>query len=105
MNDESSFTRAGDIIKSIFEKITPAKGEKYHEFSSVWTEIVDEELAFHVKPEDISNGVLLLRADHPGWIQKIKMKERDILSSVNGRYPELEIKKIKISVSKNEKWQ
>ena len=77
-------------------------------FSS-WTRIVMEAwpqedvptAAAHSRIRELQRGVLLVEADHPGWIQILRTKQTELLAVVKRRYPELDIKGISFRLSKN----
>ncbi len=101
MND--NFTNAGDVLKDLFDKIVPEEASGYTGLFSGWNEIVGPEISMHVAPADVKNNFLILEADHPGWIQKIRMQQESILKEIWSRYPELGIKRLKISIGKGKK--
>lgn len=96
MNEDSSLTHAGEVLNSLFEKYIPSVAGEYMTLTSGWNQIAGNELSFHVIPKDIVNGILVLEADHPGWIQKFRMEEKRIFKRIKKKYPVLKIKKIKI---------
>jgi len=102
--------KAGDIVDSLLLDIF---GSGFMEtarlnaslFSS-WDKIVAEAFSCvdnsgepHEKPaaslhsgiRELERGVLLVEADHPGWIQILKTKHKEILSAVQHLYPELNV--------------
>lgn len=101
MNDE--FTNAGDVLKNLFSKLMPEEASGYTGLFSGWEKTVGSEAAMHVIPKDVVNGSLILEADHPGWTQRIRMRQEGILSEIQSRYPELGIQKLKITVGNGKK--
>ena len=113
--------KAGEIITELFrEKF----GVEFMEtarstaglFSS-WTKIVaevwsrternvergEEELpaaAVHSRIRELERGVLLVEADHPGWIQILQTKQAKLLLAVQRRYPDLDIRAIAFRLSR-----
>lgn len=71
--DETEFSRAGDVLKELFEKILPSNTEGYGRLFSGWTQVVGEEMAFHAVPKDVVRGSLIIETDHPGWKQRLLM--------------------------------
>ena len=98
VEDDDSFSWAGDVIKALFDKISPKELHRYSDFHGGWEDIAGKEIAFHVVPKDIVNGALILEADHPGWSQKIHMSQEGILREIRTRYPELEIRKLRVRI-------
>lgn len=101
--NEEEFSMAGDVLRNLFEKIAPEEIRRSSQVFHGWEDIVGIETASHVFPIDIRNRSLLLESDHPGWSQKIRMRQEGILRAINRKYPELEIKSLKIRVSSGKK--
>ena len=95
-NDRDEFSRAGDVLKNVFDKIVPDEAENYSRFFSGWDKIVGPELSMHVRPKEIINGSLILETDHPGWIQRMRMNQERYLKDIQKSYPELEIRKLRV---------
>ena len=120
--------KAGDLISALFkERFGDEFIEKARSnaglFSS-WNEIVTEAWQGKAKayasadsdsntsPEDIppaavhsricelDRGMLLVEADHPGWIQILQTKRKALLQAAGRRYPELEIRNIAFKLSR-----
>ncbi len=94
---------AGDVLRDLFKKIVPEETRRSSEVFHGWENIVGAETALHVEPVDIRNHSLLLESDHPGWSQKIRMRQDGILKSIRNKYPELEIRSLKIRISNGKK--
>ena len=115
--------KAGDIVSTLFrEKF----GSEFMDtarlttglFSS-WVQIVKEAwpqpdqdssdnpgfedipaAAVHSRIRELERGILLIEADHPGWIQILQTKQGSLLSTVQRRYPELNIRGIAFRLSR-----
>ena len=59
--------------------------------------------AAHSRIKELRRGVLLVEADHPGWIQILQTKQEDILSAVRRRCPELDIQTIAFRLSRKDR--
>ena len=46
-------------------------------------------LASHSRIIEIKNGTLLVEADHPAWLQMLKIHQRYIVSCLSRRFPEM----------------
>lgn len=104
--------KAGDVVTALF---TDRYGPEFMEnarsnaglFSS-WNELVSEvwpigpdqrkddipAAAVHSRIKELERGMLLVEADHPGWIQILQTRQAELLSVVQRRYPELDIRGI-----------
>jgi len=112
--------KAGDVITALFkEQFGPEFMETARSnaglFSS-WTQIVTElwknkeepkeipeeipAAAVHSRIRELEHGVLLIEADHPGWIQILQTKQEELLSKAQKRYPELNIRAIAFRLSR-----
>jgi len=113
--------KAGDIITALFrEKFSPDFLDTARStaglFSS-WVHIVKEvwpqsdqsdnpgfddppAAAVHSRIRELERGILLIEADHPGWIQILQTKQNSLLSAAQRRYPELDIRGIAFRLSR-----
>ena len=106
--------KAGDIVMDLFrDQFGPEFMETARStvglFSS-WARVVTEvwprpfgteqstedipAAAVHSRIRELERGVLLVEADHPGWIQILQTKQAELLAVVQRRYPELSIRGI-----------
>ena len=56
--------------------------------------------AVHSQIYELERGILFVEADHPGWIQILQTKQAELLSAVQKRYPELDIRGIAFRLSR-----
>ena len=106
--------KAGDVLKALFnEMFGPGFYDKARSASGVfsgWSYICAEAFkaknndipaaASHSRIKDIEKGILLVEADHPGWVQTLKTKQQEILLIAKRRYPDLDIKGISFFLAK-----
>ena len=115
--------KAGDIISAMFrEKFGPGfmdTAKATTGLFSSWTQIVKEvwpqsgqdnsdnpgfedipAAAVHSRIKELERGILLIEADHPGWIQILQTKQSRLLSAVQRRYQELNIRGISFRLSR-----
>ena len=91
-----STRQAGDILKELFSSMKISKREET--IFDVWPDLVGDEVAEHLKIQDIKGRTLLLAADHPGWVQMAQLRKNEILEKIKGRFPDKYIDNIKISL-------
>lgn len=63
-----------------------------------WKSIVDPVVAEHSKCEKIKDGVMTVICDHPSHASYIRLNAREIMKSIKGIFPEIELKKINTRV-------
>jgi len=96
MNNDNVMT-ASEMISRVFTNITKDDLEKGNKVISSWRKIVEsikpngQNIAAHSSIVDLKNGVLLIEADHPGWIQLLQMHKKYILTGLNRSVKELKI--------------
>ena len=105
--------KAGDIMVEMFRDLY---GEDFLEtartssdlFSSweiILTEVYPQEdvsqAASNSRIRELERGVLIIEADHPGWIQILRTKQTELLLAVQKKYPQMDIKKISFKLSRS----
>ena len=103
MSDDDRFSRAGDVLKNLFDRLLPEDADGYTRFFSGWAKIAGAETAMHAYPRDIVNNVLILETDHPGWSQQIRMRQEGLLKTICSKYPDLNIKRIRVVIGNFQK--
>jgi hypothetical protein len=100
---------AADVISRLFSGINPADMQHAQKLGSVWRDILlsisppfkndeyakrdeGELLHSHSRVVDLKRGILLIEADHPGWIQLLQLHQKYILTGLRRKAPELEIR-------------
>ena len=62
---------------------------------TAWVEIVGEEIAEHVQPLDIVDGVLLIDADHGTWRQEVTLLAPEIINQLNDLFGRETVREIR----------
>jgi len=93
--------KAGDLLGAFFDEglVHTAKG--YSSFFASWKRVVGDRLAAHSRIIELEGSMLVIEADHPGWVQLIQMKRNEILETVRRQFPELPVTAISIKLSKD----
>lgn len=89
--EDSRIKKVSELLTSFFDGEIAAKGEKYVEFSNSWRTIAGSRLGEHSRPVEIRRGVLIVEAEHSGWIQLLQLHQEKILAEIQRRYPDLEV--------------
>jgi len=87
-----------EILKTYFNDAQIDRADQYHSFFSSWKQLAGINIAAHTRPRDIRNRVLIIEADHPGWVQLLQMKTKPILRKIQRDFPQLDIKDLRIVV-------
>src|SRR5574344_662784 len=104
MDDE--IVSFGNIISNTFKNIKSEDIQNTNQITDAWKKTLcsikgtgsslkpanqyeEQNLYTHSRILDLKNGVLLVEADHPGWIQLLQMHKEYILNVLNRAAPQL----------------
>jgi hypothetical protein len=97
--DDSRIKDVSSLLSSFFSADKLRQGERYADFFASWQSFVGSRLAAHSRVADIDKGLLVIEAEHPGWIQLLQLRQTRILEDVARRYPELGLRGIAFKLS------
>jgi hypothetical protein len=92
--------RAGELLAAFLDQQTLGAAREYSALFSSWRSIAGEALAAHSWIRELEHSILLVEADHPGWIQLLRIKEKDLLDALRRRFPDQRIAGISFRLSK-----
>ena len=90
--------KADEILSRLLDK-GPAGAQPFHSLFGGWQELAGQSLAEHCRAYEVRHRCLLVEADHPGWMQLLLMQKKAILARIRQRFPQLELRDIKVRVS------
>jgi hypothetical protein len=108
--------KAGDILSSLFnEKFDPVFLKRARTTAGLFTswETITEKVSretqdkgfasssAHSRIAELERGILLIEVEHPGWRQILQTRQSQLLSTVQHRYPELNIRGIAFRLSRD----
>jgi hypothetical protein len=96
---DSRIKDVSSLLSSFFDEDKLHRGERYSDFFSSWSSIVGPRLAAHSRVADVDKGLLIVEAEHPGWIQLLQLRQSGIVEEAARRYPELGLKGIAFRLS------
>jgi hypothetical protein len=96
--------RAGDFLAAIIDANLYSKAKAYSGFFSSWDQITQgcgiPAAAGHSRVRELERGILLVEADHPGWVQILQTKAPQIIGAARRRFPELDVRGVSFTLSK-----
>jgi hypothetical protein len=92
--------KAGDILSSFFNERLIKEGQKYSNLFKSWAQIAGDQLSAHSRIVELERNILIVEADHPGWIMILQSKEQELLERVRRSFPELELHGISFRLSR-----
>jgi hypothetical protein len=91
---DSRIKDVSSLLSAFFDEDKLRRGERYSDFFSSWSALVGAKLAAHSRIVDVDKGLLIIEADHPGWIQLLQMRQSTILEAIAQRFPEFSLRGI-----------
>ena len=88
--------RAGDILDTFFRRHNISGGKDHVSFYRSWEQIVGFDIASHTSVTDIRYSALLVEVDHPAWMQMVQLRRKQILATVQNRFPRLGVKSLNL---------
>jgi hypothetical protein len=92
--------KAGDLLASFLDERVLKTAREYSALFSSWQSIAEDNIAAHSRIRELQHSVLLVEADHPGWIQILQTKEKGLLDALRRRFPEQNITGISFRLSR-----
>jgi predicted nucleic acid-binding Zn ribbon protein len=92
--------KAGDLLAAFLDERVLNAAREYSELFSSWQSIAGDKIASHSRIRELEHSVLLVEADHPGWIQILQTKEKDLLDTLRRRFPDRNITGISFRLSR-----
>jgi hypothetical protein len=99
---DSGAKSVSELLSAFFDHDMAAKGASYSGFGRAWKSIAGIRLGEHSRPADIRHGILIVEAEHQGWMQLLQLQQDRILEEIARRFPELEISGIAFRLSRGD---
>jgi hypothetical protein len=102
--------RAGDLLSSFFDKELLRTAQGYSALFSSWSFLIKEQfgskigdrVAAHSRIKELEKFILLIETDHPGWIQILQTKQKQLLEAVRRRFPSLQVRGLSFRLSRGD---
>jgi hypothetical protein len=93
--------KAADVLSKLLEANTrrPGQSRPYSSVFGGWRDLVGLSLAEHSRVYEVRHGSLFVEVDHNGWMQLLLLRKARIMERLRRRYPELEIRDLRIRVN------
>ncbi len=93
--------KASDLLGAFFDENAMKSARGYSALFSSWKIIAGERISAHSRITELNKTILLIEADHPGWIQIIQMQQASLLEAVRKHFPELAITGLALRLQKD----
>jgi hypothetical protein len=91
---DSRIKDVSSLLSAFFDEEKLSRGGQYADFFGSWKHSAGDRLSAHSRIVDICNNLLIVEADHPGWIQLLQLRQAEILRLISQRFPQLELRGI-----------
>jgi predicted nucleic acid-binding Zn ribbon protein len=92
--------KAGDLLQNFLDENIMNKAKEYSGIFSSWASIAGDQCAAHSRISDLKGTLLIVEADHPGWIQILQTRQAELLKSIQKRNSKLTITGISFRLTK-----
>ena len=96
---------AGELLSAFFDEKIVKKAQGYSDLYASWTRIANAcgvpSAGAHSRILELERAVLLVETDHPGWIQILQSKQKQLLAALQSGFPALKIQSISFFYSKD----
>jgi predicted nucleic acid-binding Zn ribbon protein len=96
--------RAGELLWMLFDERLAAEAQNMTRLFSSWKAVaIEERIASavdHSRIAEFERNVLLIEADHSGWIQILQMKQQELLNNFQRRFPHMGVRGISFRLSR-----
>jgi hypothetical protein len=96
--------KVGDLLSSFLDEKMMAQAQGYSKLFLSWARLTKKygiaAAADHSRIRDLYRNVLLVEADHPGWIQILQTREHKLLAELQAQFPDLAINGISFRLSR-----
>ena len=110
MNDE--IIKFDEVINNTFKNIKVENIKNARNIVTSWEKVLmriksnineneGRNIASHTRVLDLKNGILLVEADHPGWIELVQLHKKFILKGLKMEVPELKIETLAFKLKGN----
>jgi hypothetical protein len=97
--------KAGDLLSAIIDEKMRQQAQGYSKLFYSWARITAKHgiaaAADHSRIRELERNVLLVEADHPGWIQLLQLKCHKLLADLQAQFPDLALTGISFRLSRN----
>ena len=81
----------GELLREYLRERGWLRANPHEPLFQEWADIVGSALCDHVRLVDVSDGVLVVEVDHPGWLQMVQLRKQAILEGARARAPQVSI--------------
>ncbi len=95
----------GDVVDALAAQLGWTSALAQSDVLDGWRELAGEETAKHAFPEQIADGVLVVRCESTAWATQLRMMRSELLARIAERFPQAEIESIRFQGPDAPSWK
>jgi len=95
----------GDVVDALAAQLGWTSALAQSDVLEGWRELAGEETAKHAVPEQISDGVLVVRCESTAWATQLRMMRSELLARITERFPQADIQSIRFQGPDAPSWK
>ncbi|WP_374008876.1 DUF721 domain-containing protein [Leifsonia sp. LS-T14] len=95
----------GDVMDALATQLGWTSALAQSDLLEQWRELAGEETAKHAIPDQITDGVLVIRCDSTAWATQLRMMRTELLKRIAEQFPEAGIESIRFQGPDSPSWK
>ncbi|MGH1526801.1 DUF721 domain-containing protein [Leifsonia sp. L25] len=95
----------GDVVDALAAQLGWTSALAQSDLLEGWRELAGEETAKHAVPDQITDGVLVVRCESTAWATQLRMMRSELLARIAERFPSADIQSIRFQGPDAPSWK
>ena len=95
----------GDVMDALATQLGWTSALAQSDLLEQWRELAGEETAKHAIPDQITDGVLVIRCDSTAWATQLRMMRSELLKRIAEQFPQAGIESIRFQGPDSPSWK
>lgn len=95
----------GDVMDALAAQLGWTSALAQSDLLEGWRELAGEETARHAVPDQITDGVLVIRCESTAWATQLRMMRSELLARIAERFPDADIESIRFQGPDAPSWK
>lgn len=95
----------GDVVDALAQQLGWTAPLAKSDLLEGWEQLAGEETAKHAIPDQITDGVLVVRCESTAWATQLRMMRSELLVRIGERFPDADIQSIRFQGPDAPSWK
>lgn len=95
----------GDVVDALAQQLGWTAPLAKSDLLEGWEQLAGEETAKHAVPDQITDGVLVVRCESTAWATQLRMMRSELLVRIGERFPDADIQSIRFQGPDAPSWK